>query len=229
MPFWKFWGNGQDDNVSWGKSPRLKIGETVRLQTGETSEGVYLARVTAIGLRRIFLDLEDTVPIARQPLTLFFERGDALYHFQTRMVGPARRGAIAVAFPRKIVRLQRRQYYRLMLEKPATFRVQTPGAQSAPQASRLVNLSGGGALLAVGKPLPAGLVVSVRIPTGKDGSLMPVDAETLGCQVTMQGNARVYFARLRFTGLTDDDREAIIAYIHEQQRILLRSRRMLRA
>lgn len=227
MPFWNFWRKAQDDGPSWGQSPRLIMGETVRLQTPGSADQVYLAKVASFGLRRIFLALEDTVPVARQPLTLYFERGDALYHFETHLVGPARRGAVAVAFPRKVVRVQRRQYYRLLLEKPATFRVQTTGLLSAPQAARLVNLSGGGALLAVGRPLPAGLAVSLRIPTGKDGSLIPADAETLGCQVTMQGNSRVYFARLRFTSLSDDDREAIIAYIHEQQRIVLRRRKLL--
>ena len=228
MPFWNFWRKHEDDAPSWGQSPRLTIGETVRLQTRDMTDHVYLAKVASFGLRRILLTLEDPSLVVRQPLTLYFERGDALYHFETRLIGPARRGAVTVAFPRKVVRVQRRQYYRLLLEKPATFRVQTLGIPSAPQAARLVNLSGGGALLAVGRPLPAGLVVSLRIPTGNDGSLMPVDAETLGCQVTMQGSSRVYFARLRFTSLTDDNRDAIIAYIHEQQRIFLRSRKLLR-
>lgn len=229
MPFWKFWGEGQDDAPSWGRAPRLNVGEVVRLQAGGGDDGtVYLARVNAIGLRRIFLDMDDRVPIPRQPLTLFFERGEALYHFETHIVGPARRGAISVAWPRQIVRLQRRQFYRLLLESPTTFRV-AGGALSDPQAARLVNLSGGGALLAVGKPLPAGLSVIVRVPSGKPGDLLPADAEVLGCHVATQGTARVYFARLRFLRLPEDDRDAIIAYLHEQQRILLRTRKLLRS
>ncbi len=230
MPFWKFWGDGQSVNADWGRAPRLALGEVVRLQAGSGDNGtVYLARVSALGLRRIFLGMDDRVPIPRQPLVLFFERGEALYHFETRIVGPARAGAIAVAWPRKIVRLQRRQFYRLLLERPTTFRVTGGGALTEPHAARLVNLSGGGALLAVGKPLPAGLVVTVRVPSEKTGELLPAEAEVLGCHVATQGTARVYFARLRFLRLSDADREAIIAFLHEQQRILLRTRKLLRA
>ncbi len=230
MSFWSFLGRDEGAGPGWGKSPRLNVGEVVRLQVGGRSDGsVSLAKVNAIGLRRIFLDLEDNTPLPRQPLTLFFDRGDALYHFETRIVGPARRNAIAVAWPRKIVRLQRRHFYRLLLETPTTFRLLSAVGTTAPVVARLVNLSGGGALLAVGKPLPAGLAASVRIPSGKAGELISVDAETLDCHVTTQGNARVYFARLHFLPMPDRDREAIVEFIHEQQRVLLRSRKMRRA
>lgn len=230
MSFWSFLGQGEDAGPGWGKSPRLHVGEVVRLQVGGRSEGtVSLAKVNAIGLRRIFLDLEDNVPLPRQPLTLFFDRGDALYHFETRIVGPARRNAIAIAWPRRIVRVQRRQFYRLLLETPTTFRLQSAVGAPAPVVARLVNLSGGGALLAVGKPLAAGLAVSVRIPSGKEGELISVQAETLDCQVETQGSARVYFARLHFLPMPDRDADAIVAFIHEQQRVLLRNRKLLRA
>lgn len=230
MSFWSFLGQDEDAGPGWGKAPRLTVGEVVRLQVGGHSDGtVSLAKVNAIGLRRIFLDLEGNTPLPRQPLTLFFDRGDALYHFETRIVGPARRNAIAIAWPRKIVRLQRRQFYRLLLETPTTFRLLSAVGTHAPVVARLVNLSGGGALLAVGKPLRAGLAVSVRIPSGKSGDLISVEAETLDCQVETQGNARVYFVRLHFRPLPERDAEAIVTFIHERQRALLRSRKMLRA
>lgn len=229
MSFWSFLGRDEETGVGWGKAPRLVTGEVVRLQVGGRSDGsVSLAKVSSVGMRRIFLDLEDGTPLPRQPLTLFFDRGDALYHFETRIVGPARRNAIAVAWPRKIVRLQRRHFYRLLLETPTTFRLQSAVGTTAPVVARLVNLSGGGALLAVGKPLPAGLAVSVRVPSGKKGDLLSVNAETLDCQVAAQGTARVYFARLHFLPMPDLDREAIVAFIHERQRALLRSRKLVR-
>jgi hypothetical protein len=111
VPKWRFW-RGESDAPQWGKSPGLRVGETVRLQVGSDGQlGMYQAQVRAVALRRIFLDTDEAGAIPRGPLTLFYDRGDALYHFETRLVGPSRSGALTVAFPRKIVRLQRRQFY----------------------------------------------------------------------------------------------------------------------
>jgi c-di-GMP-binding flagellar brake protein YcgR len=210
------------------------VGEVVQIQAGgEDHVGLYRGRVRAIGLRRILLDVDDPMP-TRTPLTLMYARGDALYRFATRSIGPAKAGSLTVTFPRQIVRLQRRQYYRLPLEAPTTFRLLgTDGrVNSGPVPARLVNLSGGGALLSVAKPLPAGVEVSLRVPSGKTGEAIPVDAETLDCHVASQGLAHIYLVRLRFfppPRLPEEDREEIVAYIFEQQRLMLRTRKLLRA
>jgi hypothetical protein len=120
------------------------------------------------------------------------------------------------------------------LEAPTTFRVLSENGRmnSEPIPARLVNLSGGGALLSAAKPVPAGIEVSVRVPAGKAGGAIPIDAEALDCHVATQGRARVFLIRLRFFAhprLSDEDREEIIAYIHEQQRVMLRNRKLLRA
>ena len=69
------------------------------------------------------------------------------------------------------------------------------------------------------------------MPTGKQGDLLDVESDALDCRVAAQGLARIYLIRLRFLGpphLTEEDREEIIAYIFEQQRMLLRNRKLLR-
>ncbi len=58
-----------------------------------------------------------------------------------------------------------------------------------------------------------------------------MEADALDCRVTTQGLARIYLVRLRFLGppqMTEEDREEIVAYIFEQQRFLLRNRKLLR-
>lgn len=237
MPLWTKWGREDEGEApSWGKVPGLQVDETVRLQVaGGDQIGAFGARVRAVGMRRIFLDLLDEADLpARTPLTVSFARGDALYQFETRVVGVARAGSVTVAFPRQVVRLQRRQFYRLPLEAPTTFRVLSEDGRvdSAPYAARIVNLSGGGALLSVHKPpIPPDITVVVRIPTGREGYSLAVEAEVLECRVASQGASRVYLARLRFFAaprLSEEDRDAIIAYIHEQQRLMLRTRKLLR-
>ena len=235
MGLWD-WGRAAG-GATRGQAPLPQPGEAVQLQAAPQSHGILLgARVRAIGLRRLFLDAAappDLPP--RAPLILSFVRGDALYRFETRLVGPARGGGLAVARPRQVVRVQRRQYYRLPLESPTTFRLLAENGRrdaSPPLPARLVNLSGGGALLAASKPVPSGLSVAVRVPAGVQGDPMDVDAEVLDCHVAAQGAARTYLIRLRFYDpprLAPEDRESIIAHIFQQQRLMLKGRKLLRA
>jgi len=249
MPLWNQWrrGNGED---AGGRAPLPQVGDTVSLHAGGDFEvGVYQARVRAIGPRRILLESRETAAAhsedsredsaaltsalpPRTPLTLSFVCNDNLYQCETRVVGPAKAGTLTISRPRIVTKVQRRQFYRLPLQSPTTFRVRGESGSTSPVPARLVNLSGGGALLASGKPVPSGLRVLVRVPTGKQGDLLDVESDALDCRVASQGLARIYLIRLRFLGppdLTEEDREEIVAYIFEQQRMLLRNRKLLRA
>jgi c-di-GMP-binding flagellar brake protein YcgR len=250
MPVWNQWRRGTSD-AAGDRAPLPQVGDIVSLQTeGNTEIGVYQARVRAVGLRRILLDSQETAPassgtdspkegatltsalLPRTPLTLSFICDDNLYQCETRVAGPAKVGTLAVTRPRIVTKVQRRQFYRLPLQSPTTFRVRGDSGSTSPIPARLVNLSGGGALLASGKPVPGGLRVVVRVPTGKQGDLLDVDSDALDCRVATHGLARIYLIRLRFLGpphLTEEDREEIVAYIFEQQRMLLRNRKLLRA
>ena len=248
MPFWQ-WRRGAARGTDSSRAPLPEPGDIVRLHA-ETSYsgvgvGVYEARVKAVGLRRILLESSQTTSAAedgtpaltsalppRTALTLSFVCGDNLYQCETRVVGPAKAGSLAVSRPRLVTKVQRRQFYRLPLQSPTTFRVRGEAGSTSPVPARLVNLSGGGALLASGKPVPSGLRVLVRVPAGREGDLLDVESDALDCRVATQGLARIYLIRLRFLGpphLTEEDREEIVAYIFEQQRMLLRNRKLLRA
>ena len=235
MDLLSFLHRDPDTAPRWGKSPALRVGETVRIQTGDEGHlGMHQARVRSIGLRRISLELSEAGAIPRSSLIVLYARGDALYQFKTRPLGSARSGILTVGFPRQISRVQRRQFYRQPLESPTTFRVLSDDGRmnSAPIPARLVNLSGGGALLSAAKPVPAGVEVSVRVPTGTTGETIPVDGHALDCHVASQGLARVFLIRLRFfepPRLSEEDRDSIIAYIFHQQRMMLRTRKLLRA
>lgn len=250
----RFWDRDAPPAEGPGRAPLPLVGETVRLHAADESQvGVYHARVRALGPRRILLESLETAPFPqsasdgdgedgaedaplapRTPLTLSFLRDDALYQCETRVIGhlgAGRAGVLAVARPRVVTRVQRRQFYRLPLQSPTTFRVRGETHFTDPQPARLVNLSGGGALLSSTKPVPGGLRVRVRVPTGTAGDLLDVDADCLDCRVASQGRARVYLLRLRFPGpplLSEEERDDIVAYIFEQQRMLLKTRKLLR-
>ena len=247
--FWQ-WRRSAARDTDSGQAPLPDVGDTVRLhaETNHTGAGVgfYEARVKAVGPRRLLLESPQTLSHAaedgapaltsalppRTALTLTFICGDNLYQCETHVVGPAKAGTLAVIRPRIVTKVQRRQFYRLPLQSPTTFRVRGESGSTAPLPARLVNLSGGGALLASGKPVPSGLRVLVRVPAGRQGDLLDIEADALDCRVATQGLARIYLIRLRFLGpphLTEEDREEIVAYIFEQQRMLLRNRKLLRA
>ncbi len=248
-PFWSRWHRGGARTSDSSRAPLPEPGDTVRLHVQTTHAGVevgvYEARVKAVGLRRILLESYQTVSLSedaalpltsalppRTALTLSFVCGESLYQCETRVVGPAKAGTLVVCRPRIVTKIQRRRFYRLPLQSPTTFRVRGESGSTSPVPARLVNLSGGGALLASAKPVPSGLRVLVRVPAGRQGDLMDVESDALECRVAAQGHARIYLIRLRFLGpshLTEEDREEIIAYIFEQQRILLRNRKLLRA
>lgn len=249
MPLWNQLRRNGMENAA-GRAPLPQVGDTVSLHTaGELEIGVYQARVRAIGPRRILLESRETTAAhpednredsavmtsalpPRTPLTLSFVLNDNLYQCETRVVSPAKAGTLTVSRPRIVTKVQRRQFYRLPLQSPTTFRVRGESGSTSPVAARLVNLSGGGALLASGKPVPSGLRVLVRVPAGNQGDLLDVESDALDCRVASQGLARIYLIRLRFLGppdLTEADREEIVAYIFEQQRMLLRNRKLLRA
>ena len=245
MSLWNQWLPGVPDEADAERVPLPRVGETIRIHAaGDAYLGVYHARVRAVGPRRITLnspeaagssesvgDVAHALPVYT-PLTLSFIRADELYQCETRVVGPVKAGSLTVARPRVITRVQRRQFYRLPLHAHTHFRVRGETGSTALIPARLVNLSGGGALLASPKPVLGGLRVSVRVPTGKVGEPLEVEADALDCRVTTQGTARTYLVRLRFLGpplLTEEDRDEIVAYIFEQQRFLLRNRKLLRA
>ncbi len=238
MPFW----NTSSEESTRERAPLPRPGEIIRLHSaGDFELGVYQATVHAVGLRRIFLESVTAVspeimsPVSslpvRTPLILSFARADSLYQCETKIVGPVKSESLAVLRPRIVSRIQRRQFYRLPLQSPTTFRVRGDSGSTPPLAARLVNLSGGGALLASPKPIPGGLRVLVRVPTGKEGALLELETDALDCRVATQGAARIYLVRLRFLGppqTTEEEREEIVAYIFEQQRVMLRNRRLLR-
>ena len=244
MALWNQWRRGSG-SAAGNHAPLPQMGDTVRLHVGGAAEvGFYQARVRAVGPRRILLESPETAPAPsedgapltsalppRTPLTLSFVCDDNLFQCETRVVGPAKAGTLTVSRPRLVTKVQRRQFYRLPLQSPTTFRVRGDSGATPPVPARLVNLSGGGALLASAKPVPGGLRVLVRVPAGKMGDLLDVESDALDCRVATQGLARIYLIRLRFLGpphLAEEDREEIVAYIFEQQRMLLRNRKLLR-
>jgi c-di-GMP-binding flagellar brake protein YcgR len=229
--------------------PLPKVGERVRLQCAPVEGvGVCFANVKSVGVKTIDIQLElaasgsieDLSDIASNRLMtlgnnqvmLTYDRGEAFYSFQTSIARKSANGALSILKPRQVTRIQRRDYYRLSLHSPTTYRLVYSSAnlRLGAHAARIVNLSGGGAMIATNHPVGIGANVLIRIPVDKQGGLMDVESEALDCRTAEEGLSRAYIVRLKFHGppsLTKEERDGIISYIFEQQRIMLKTRRIL--
>ena len=124
---------------------------------------------------------------------------------------------------------QRRQFYRLPLDAPTLLR-DARRVGSEWEVARIANLSGGGLLLAASGPLASETPIRVRVPAGPHGASLDVKAVVIESAPQDASSAEAYWIRARFLGapyLREADREAIVAYIHARQRLLLRERRKL--
>lgn len=136
-----------------------------------------------------------------------------------------------VNLPMRIERIEQRKYFRMLLQIPTWYR-----RDSDPRHTRLpgqmIDLSGGGMMLAVVEPVAESMRLVVQTPTGKDGLVIDVVCEVIGCAPRPDRSRFGHAARLRFvdgaSGISEQDRDLVIAYVFEQQRYMLKARKLAR-
>lgn len=207
---------------------------------------LYKARLRATGLRRLVADsLRPMAPegpaieeIAKVgvPAVVSFVQSDVLYRFDTNVVANAllagEMTTVSFSRPRNVTRIQRRHFYRVPVEVSTSF-YPLSGEQTGELTSgRILNLSAGGLLLLTLRDVPAGTKVMMRVPIGRDGFPTDIKAEVLEC-IPAHGKVAGYHARFRFDNgqdlkLSEDEQEGINHYLYEQQRMMLRVRKLIR-
>lgn len=198
----------------------------------------YQATVQTVGARRILVtDLKPLStgapanPFAAKisSVRVTYNRGSGLYRFDTAPVQFGREWALER--PKTVIRIERRGYFRIMLEAPTVFTIEDGSADSR-RPGRISNLSAGGVLLVSPVPLAEGQRIRVGVPTGKDGAPVDVVADVLESYSRFERGRPCFVTRARFVtagseAVHVDTREEIIAYIFEQQRLMLKTRRLI--
>ena len=198
----------------------------------------YEATVVAVKLGKILLGpLQSLVPGNHQNvqlsklgvITVTFARGTSVFRFEGTPVAVGRNWALQR--PRKVQRIERRGYFRMMLESPTVYRLEN-GAADGRMPGCIGNISAGGLLLETSVPLAKGQRIRVSVPTGKAGVPVDVAADVLEAFARVERGKTVHLSRARFvTGGSQavhiDTREEIVAYIFEQQRHMLRVRKLM--
>ena len=200
----------------------------------------YQTTVLAVGLRRLGVGpLRALVPgqppnpfaMRRTKIRVSYARGSSLYRFEGRAVQCGREWTLVR--PQKVLRIERRSYYRMMVETNTYYR--RPGdPRDMKTYGRISNMSAGGLLLMTATLLVSGERIVVGVPAGRSGGFVDVAADVLEAAARTERGRTAYMARLRYAAsgsdaITFDLREEIVAYIFEQQRLMLRTRKLMRS
>ncbi len=212
----------------------LQINQKVELKILEgPSRGAYVTRVEEIGRDgslKLALPVEGGVPVMVTPGDMvrceFAEDGIAC-SFITSCRG-SEMGAVprlVLQAPERIERIQRRDYVRLDVSVPVRFSV--IGAPDGFEydavltfATRTRDISGGGALLLAPLRLVSGarLDLLMELPEARAVHTLAEVVRLAPDGAVVEHPGPVWSTGVRFIGIDDRDREAIIRYIFGEQR-----------
>jgi c-di-GMP-binding flagellar brake protein YcgR len=245
--------NHEGSNYPEGKSP---IGSTVRqakrlglpdvgdclildVVPGDlcTMPARYQTNIKSVNTRHLILD-ELTPMVAGsssrpvltrlEPVEITFLREEYMYRFfgHPFPIGQS----WAITRPKNVIRIERRDAFRITVESPTQFRIDGEGADMT-HIGRLSNLSAGGLMLCTHTEVSPHQKIIVATPAGRSGGLIDVAADVLETKIeTVNGKCR-FLVRAKFItegsmAISSQDQEDIIHYIFEEQRLMLRTRKL---
>jgi c-di-GMP-binding flagellar brake protein YcgR len=213
-----------------GKS-RLNIGQKVEIRTEPDGE-VYASMIQELEAETVTISL----PVLQgrylllQPgerVTVEFCPADAVYTFETVVVGRKKHGELSLlllARPSAYKRKQRRELFRLPVVLPCSFRLRAaadPGGKSSKKfGGKIKDLSGRGLKLSTSCPVKINdvLIVSFALP-GNEEQCFTLQGTVRWCE---ESEERMITAGVEFTEVSPEQEEQIINYIFAQQRQSLR-------
>jgi len=232
-----------DIGVTMKQAKRLglpSVGDSLMLEVvpGDLSSmpSRYYANVKVSTSRHLILDDLRTIPSSSnnpiltrlEPIQISFMRGDTLYRVFGHPFPMGRNWAIAR--PASVTKIERRGAYRIMLEMPTTFRFDGERFDMNRQA-RISNLSAGGMLLVTNTEVNPMQRIIVMTPVGQGNTGVELAADVLETRLEIGAEKNRYYVRTRFVSegsqaISNEERELIIHYIFEEQRLMLKARKL---
>lgn len=228
-------------------TPRLGLptaGETLYIRVVHDGEIKPIAAELRSSRRRVLLlDVgagASSLPAMKSSesrnIEIVFVRQNGLYRFTSsiRRSWPTAIGAtVAISEPRSIDHFQRRREVRVPLRLATTLVPSGWQPRTMPDSACIVDLSAVGARIRTATAIRSGSIVTLDVPTCKDGEPVGVKALVLDCiQTESQPTQSPFESRLQFhdgdtVTLPDKLRDSIAAYLFEQQRQALKVRRLI--
>jgi c-di-GMP-binding flagellar brake protein YcgR len=129
---------------------------------------------------------------------------------------------ISLSRPVWMEKVQRREYFRVDLDMPATLSILKPGTDIPhPIRCKLINLSAGGFRVKLGEPAAIGYQARIRLPrTMINGASF--EARVVMCKKTSSSDNMDYETHCEFLYIPEETRNLLVQFCFEYQRQFLR-------
>ncbi len=210
----------------------LKIGNLVEIEVVESSsyEGNYLSKIKDIDDNKIYFSLPtekgNIIPLRKgERVNVNIVQKDGVYYFygdiQSRGLKPYM--YFTLNYPKKLNRIQRRNYVRVMLNLIVDFKVISDGENEATQDAPIYkgvtfNLSGGGMMFASSKNLEIDSLVEVNFKLTNGFFCEKVIGILRRKDFVKTPSGEKLGYGIEFLKIEDKIRENIISYLFELQR-----------
>lgn len=208
----------------------LKIGEMVEVEISQNQsyEGNYLSKVTDMDDKQIFFSLPTekghVVPLRKgEKISINVVKKDGVYSFKGNIIDRSMKPYMhfLMNIPKDIVRLQRRNFVRIMLNLVTTFQIYSISGEELSEEIHkgvTINLSGGGMFIASTKKLDYGteVLVNFKLTNGIECNKIRgmVRREE---SIKVMGGEKLGYG-IEFLEIDSRIREHIISYLFELQR-----------
>lgn len=188
-------------------------------------KGRYRTRIEEMGKRILSIG----VPVAQgqfiplregTKMELIFVDEISAYSFSTsvikRLLHPI--PTFIVEFPDRISKIQRRQYVRIPLIRPLSYRILEKEGISEEKSGFTNDLSGGGMLIKVEEKLTSQTIIWIKTTIGPD------DIEIPGIVIrsAKEDNKESYEVSVQFHEISERTRDKIIGYVFDIQREMIK-------
>jgi len=123
----------------------------------------------------------------------------------------------------KIQKIQRRQFFRFACSVPITFYEQSKGLEEDIKEifGHTIDLSGGGLSALTGEPLSENKELNGKLEL-ENGSFIDFNGKVIRCIKNIVNDQIKYVLSISFTDIDYKERERIVGFIFNQQRLLLK-------
>lgn len=187
--------------------------------------GLYFSAVQALTAAELLIAPPSVGPMlvpvtAGMKAVIHFKEGKIACSFATKLTplkDPRGNPYCAVPRPAQITRVQRRRFVRVPTDSPVTFRIVKGTKTTGPQAGTLLDVSGAGAR--IGGPFDPELAAGRRVILEFTLEAIKTDLEGIIGEIIKaepKPEGRLEFS-VKFTGLTETDRQHLIRFVFQRQ------------
>ncbi|MGI6683988.1 MAG: flagellar brake protein [Bacillota bacterium] len=204
---------------------KLKEGLTIDLEVNEgVYQGKYRSKISEIkpGLIIIEVPIHDGqfVPLRDgTSIKIFFYDDTSGYAFVSQII---KRMTVSIPifiikYPEQINKIQRRIFYRIPVVAEIEYQIVGTEGLSKIYKGYTNNLSGGGLLLKTTRKIPENSLMFVTLKL--DNKEIKLSAKVIRC---VQEDNNLFLIAMEFCDISECQRDIIIAYIYQMQRLMLR-------